>query len=170
MIIKKKRIPSGCCKVCNFKFWSYYFRHRIRTLNRYSFPLAIIKIEKNLSFSVKILNGHVFLNVKAYLTSIYKFLTLSILCRNIYCVTKTKINNLETFQSVFIAKIGSSHPVNIYLFKVDNRNTKKRCEICSKVTIKTPEQCQGRRSCVFIVNFEHILHLFLVFLLSTLNK
>ena len=26
------------------------------------------------------------------------------------------------------------------LFKVNNRNTRKRCEICSKLTIKTPKQ------------------------------
>ena len=25
-------------------------------------------------------------------------------------------------------------------FKVGNRNTRKECEICSKLTIKTPEQ------------------------------
>ena len=31
-------------------------------------------------------------------------------------------------------------PANIYLFKVNNRNTRKRCEICSKLTIKTPER------------------------------
>ena len=30
--------------------------------------------------------------------------------------------------------------VNIYLFKVNNGNTKKRCKICSKLTIKTTEQ------------------------------
>ena len=28
-------------------------------------------------------------------------------------------------------------PANIYLFKVNNRNTRKGCEICSKLTIKT---------------------------------
>ena len=39
-------------------------------------------------------------------------------------------------------------------------------QIWSKLTIKTPEQ---RRSGVFIVNFEHILHLVLVFPLLTLN-
>ena len=33
-----------------------------------------------------------------------------------------------------------SFPANIYLFKVNNRNTRKRCEICSKLTIATPEQ------------------------------
>ena len=30
--------------------------------------------------------------------------------------------------------------VNIYLFKVINRNNRKRCEICLKLMIKTPEQ------------------------------
>ena len=31
-------------------------------------------------------------------------------------------------------------PANIYLFKVNNRNTRKSCEICLKLTIKTPER------------------------------
>ena len=48
------------------------------------------------------------------------------------------------------------HPANIYLFKVNNRNTRKRCEICSRLTIKTPERRQLPRSVVFIVYFEHI--------------
>ena len=43
------------------------------------------------------------------------------------------------------------------------------CEICSKLTIKTPEQRQWHSSSVFIVNFEHILHLDLLFLLLTLS-
>ena len=61
-------------------------------------------------------------------------------------------------------------PANIYLFKVNNRSSRKRCEIFSKLIIKTPERRQRRRSGVFIVNFENISHLFLVFLLLTLNK
>ena len=56
---------------------------------------------------------------------------------------------------------------NIYLFKVNNRNTRKKWEICSKLTIKTR---QWRRSGVFIVNFEHTSNLFLVFLLLTLKR
>ena len=36
--------------------------------------------------------------------------------------------------------------------------------------MKTPERRQWRRSAVSIVNFEHISHLLLVFLLWTLNK
>ena len=39
----------------------------------------------------------------------------------------------------------------------------------SKLTVKTPERQQWRRSGVFIVNFEHISQLILVFLLLLLN-
>ena len=60
-------------------------------------------------------------------------------------------------------------PVSIYLLKVNNRNTRARCEICSKLTIKTPEGHQLCRSGAFIVNFDHISHLFLGFLLLTFN-
>ena len=58
---------------------------------------------------------------------------------------------------------------NIYLLKVNTRNTSKRCEICLKITKKTPERRDWFRSGVFIVNFEHKLHLFLLFLFLTLN-
>ena len=33
----------------------------------------------------------------------------------------------------------SVFPVGNYMFKVNNRNTRTRCEICSKLTIKSPE-------------------------------
>ena len=48
--------------------------------------------------------------------------------------------------------------------------TRKRCEICSELTIKTPERRHWCRSSVFIVNFEHISHFFVMFLVLTLNK
>ena len=38
------------------------------------------------------------------------------------------------------------------MFKVNNRNTRTRCEICSKLAIKTPERCHWGRSGDFIVN------------------
>ena len=60
-------------------------------------------------------------------------------------------------------------PAGIFLLKVNNRNSRTRCEICSKLTIKTPERRLWRRYSVFIVNFEHIWHLALVFLLLTWN-
>ena len=46
-----------------------------------------------------------------------------------------------------------SNPAGNYMFKVTNKNTRARCEICSKLTIKTPERRHWRRSDVFIVNF-----------------
>ena len=46
----------------------------------------------------------------------------------------------------------------IYLLRV-SRSTRLRCEICSKLTIKTPERCQWRRSGFVIGNFEHISNL-----------
>ena len=53
----------------------------------------------------------------------------------------------------------NQRPAGFYLRKVNCRNTRTRCEIAS----------QWRRSGVFIVNFEHISQLLLVFMLLTLN-
>ena len=63
-----------------------------------------------------------------------------------------------------------NYPAGIYLFKVDSRNTRTMCEVCSKLTIKTPERRHWRRSGVFIVNFEQISHIVLIYLLLTLNN
>ena len=64
----------------------------------------------------------------------------------------------------------SSIPAGNYMFKANNRNTRTKCEICSKLTIKIAERHQWRRSGIFIVNFELILHLALVFVLLTLSR
>ena len=37
-------------------------------------------------------------------------------------------------------------------------NTRKRCEICSELSIKTAERCHYCHSGIFIANFEHISH------------
>ena len=56
------------------------------------------------------------------------------------------------------------YPVGNYKLKVNNRNTRTRCEIFSKLTMKRPEWRHGRRSGIFIVKFEHISQLILEFL------
>ena len=61
-------------------------------------------------------------------------------------------------------------PAGNYMFKVNNRNIRTRCDICSKLTIKIPEWCHWCCSDIFIVKFEHISHLVLVFLLLTLSR
>ena len=58
---------------------------------------------------------------------------------------------------------------NVYQFKVNNRNNRKRCEMCLKVIIKTPKRRRWRRFGASIVKFEHISQLFLVLLLLTLS-
>ena len=67
-------------------------------------------------------------------------------------------------------KLFKIFPANIYLFKDNNGNTGKMCEIYSKLSIKTLERRHWRLSGVFIVDFEHISHIFSVFLSLTLNK
>ena len=62
-----------------------------------------------------------------------------------------------------------SIPAGIYLLKVNNKNIRAMCEICSKLTIKIPERRKWRCSGIFIINFEHISHPVLVLLLLTLN-
>ena len=57
-----------------------------------------------------------------------------------------------------------------YMLKVKSRNTRTRCETCSKLTIKIPERRHWRRSRIFIVNFEHVSHLVLMFLLLTSSR
>ena len=88
--------------------------------------------------------------------------SINILYINILYFLYKKILNSMTSKSMNL-------PVKIYLFKVINGNTRKRRENCLKFnTQSTPDRCQWHRSYVFIVNFEHILQLLLVFLLLTL--
>ena len=54
-------------------------------------------------------------------------------------------------------------PINIYLLKLNNRNTRKYFEISSKLTIKTAVRRQWCYSGAFFVTFQHISHHFLVF-------
>ena len=53
---------------------------------------------------------------------------------------------------IIILELSYHYPADIYLLKVNNRNSRT-----------------WRRSGIFIVNFEHISHLVLVFLLLTLK-
>ena len=52
---------------------------------------------------------------------------------------KRKVINLETFLTEFLYSPEIFTAGN-YMFKVNNRNTRARCEICSKLTRKTPER------------------------------
>ena len=66
--------------------------------------------------------------------------------------------------------ISEKEQASIYLFKVKNKNTRERCEVCPKLKIRALERCHRRRSGLFIVSFEHNSRLFLMFFLFALNK
>ena len=56
-------------------------------------------------------------------------------------------------------------PIRHVLLEIKNGNTRKRCEISSKLTIETLELRHWCSSDSFIANFKHISHLSLAFLL-----
>ena len=81
---------------------------------------------------------------------------------------KQVVRNTNWYDSIIIYQwLHYYFPTNNYLFKVINKNTRTWCKICPKLTIKTSERRQWRRSGVFIVNFEHIWHHVFVYLLLT---
>ena len=65
---------------------------------------------------------------------------------------------------LWAGKSGGEDLASIYLFKVNNENSRAMCEICSKITIKTPERHQWHQlwadftpcSWVCIVDFEQV--------------
>ena len=60
----------------------------------------------------------------------------------------------KSYTSSLRFAISPSFPENKYVLKVNYWSTRIRTEICSKLTIKTPERRQWRHSGDFIVNFE----------------
>ena len=61
------------------------------------------------------------------------------------------------------------YPVGIYLLKVNNRNTRTRCEICRSFVNFSKALFKNFFRGVFIGNFGHFQHLDPLFLLLTLN-
>ena len=80
--------------------------------------------------------------------------------------SKSSSSTKEFRPSVFI----DTFPGSIYLFKVYSRNTCIIFGICSKLTIKAPEGRHWRRFGVFIVKFEQISNIILMFLFLTFSK
>ena len=84
--------------------------------------------------------------------------------RNISTIARQKKNTLNMWGTLL-----THFPAGNYMFKVYSRNTRTTCEVCFKLTVKTSERHHWCRSGVFSVNFEHILHIVLVFLLLTFS-
>ena len=87
-----------------------------------------------------------------------------------YDIIGSAVSNFFWIKYLFHRYFGLIIPAGNYMFRVDNRNTRTTCELCSKLTINTPEGYQRRLSGVFIINFENISHLVSVFLLLNLSR
>ena len=62
-------------------------------------------------------------------------------CFDCFCVIKC--DKFMTITWIMNSKVALGLPAGIYLLKVNRRNTRTRCEICSKLTIKIPERRQS---------------------------
>ena len=74
---------------------------------------------------------------------------------------------IKNYLSLHLSQISGNTLPDICLFEVNNKDARTICEICSKLIIKTPER---GNSDFFVVNFEHIWHVNLVFPSLTLKK
>ena len=98
-----------------------------------------------------------------------QFIISSFIADNIAIIISGKPSRKTTVTGSFFSSSACDQPVffinvekwgsnraNIYLFKFNKENARKRCEVCSNLMIKTPERRHWRLSVLFIVNFEHI--------------
>ena len=83
-------------------------------------------------------------------------------------------------KNTFFCNVWLTYPKNIFLFKLSERNTRKRCEIYSKLKIKPSKPCPSgfllisgrikvRISDALIFNFEHISYNVLVCKLTSIE-
>ena len=66
--------------------------------------------------------------------------------------------------------MSKTHQLAVTCYKSSMETTKKMCEICSKLTIKKPEQLYRRRSGVFNSNSDQTPNITLLFKILTLSK
>ena len=144
--IQKKNKPEKVGKVTVQKlvigFWAIASNHKVSKYWASADLLFLIKISLEC------------FQPRRFVVDLFRICSLHIINRN----------HSNTFLLINLQKAKTcpkgnhfSNPTNIYLFEVNNRNSRKRFEIFSKLTIKTP----ARRN---------ISLLFLVFLLLTLDK
>ena len=62
----------------------------------------------------------------------------------------------KSYWLLFVKSICTKSAANNYIFKVNNKSRRTRCELCSKLTTKTSGRRHCSRSDVFIINFEHV--------------
>ena len=148
----------------------------IKNQPHYQWQTTWFRFSQNLRLCTQ---RHIWKRLWSFLNQLHCLVNWLVVYTTIFFSNKENcIFHLETLETklfsdwnpVMIMLLFSSSPVDKYIVKVNNRNTRTRCETCSKLTIKT----SGRRcwlcSGVFFVNFEHISHLVLASVLLTFRR
>ena len=141
------------CQPSLYKVWCQIL---LCNLAAYLEPCKTSKMK----FSAKIVNGW-----KSFVDYCCKKLQLRCLTGfwiHLCSYSNCLINHSNKFQARQFSK-------SLNLLKINSRNTRTRCEICSELTIKTPKRRHCCRFADFIVNFTQILNLLLLFPLLTWN-
>ena len=73
----------------------------------------------------------------------------------------TNFTNIKTNENHTLIVSPTLLTATKYILNENKRNTRKRCEICSMVSIKTLKQRHWRRFGVFTVNLEYISQFFM---------
>ena len=140
----------------NFIFTDIYSSSRLERILFYSRPAILL--EKWLQHRCFPVNFAKFLRTTVFIEHLWMLLLslggASNTLQNIYIklfFVKMKSNQKSLFlkknlKHKYLTGVWIRLPANIYLFKVTNRSTRKRCEICLQLTIKTPKRRQWRCS------------------------
>ena len=149
------------CQFVREKVFRDFFRDSVESN---FFIIVFWKIRKNelKVFQLTSENAFFFLNL-SYVTNLFLYSSKT---GNLIF---SEIERHPWYEMGWLFAFYGHNPAGIYLLKANNRHNRTKCEIYEKLTIKTSERRQWLRSYIFIVNFEHILHFVLVFLLVTLN-
>ena len=110
---------------------------------------------------IEVLNNTLEYNVSYHLKSLVLVMWIREITENIQL---SKVNNRKTRKICSkltietqekdhccqeYSKSAIEFPADIYLLKFNNRNTRTRCEICSKLAIKTPGKRQAWFWCLY---------------------
>ena len=101
--------------------------------------------------------GHLHLVINPFYNNPVSTYLLKVINRN----TRKNTWNMFIVQCMNWTGENTDMSLITFLFWVNSRNTRKGCETCWKLTIKTTERLPWR---VFTVSFEHILNFLKVFL------
>ena len=95
-------------------------------------PISMLKSHMNFKVDIS-------LNEEIWNFPSYFIFYLTYLSPNSY---KDFLWNKNSVRLFFKQHLNANYPENIYPFKVHNRNTRKKYEMCSKLTIMTPKRHQ----------------------------